>query len=255
MRVIRPLEGDAGRTIVYLHGGGYIWMSARTPLAVGLVRASGARCVSVDYRRAPEHPYPAAVDDVVAVYRALLADGEPTTTCRARYSAGGDGCLGGAAWCRYAVADAAVYHLRRGRTLLSSRERRLPPTTRSAMSGRLADDGRVVSRRSGPYVSDSVTALCGSARATAAAGAGRNARGAPRRRSTTCRAEEAGQGVDATIVGDSTTVHMWVVFGPDIPSRWAAFRAAAGFEHASGSRPCRVHPSGSWVPRSGNTET
>jgi len=60
--LVRPLESDADRTIVCLHGGGYVWMSARTHLGVvaGLVRASGARCVSVDYRRAPEHPYPAA---------------------------------------------------------------------------------------------------------------------------------------------------------------------------------------------------
>src|SRR5579862_4077762 len=52
--VVRPLANEAGRTIVYLHGGGYLWMSARTHLGVvaGLVRASGARCVSVHYRRA-----------------------------------------------------------------------------------------------------------------------------------------------------------------------------------------------------------
>src|SRR5690349_4417308 len=47
-------------TIVYVHGGGYIWMSARSHvvLAAALVQASGCRCVSVDYRLAPEHPHP-----------------------------------------------------------------------------------------------------------------------------------------------------------------------------------------------------
>jgi len=66
--VVSPSTGEPRGTIVFVHGGGYIWMTARThlPVAAGLVRASGCRCVSVDYRRAPEHPYPAPVDDLVA---------------------------------------------------------------------------------------------------------------------------------------------------------------------------------------------
>ena len=72
---VSPLAGDAVGTIVFVHGGGYIWMTARTHLlvAAALARASGCRCVSVDYRRAPEHPYPAPVEDFVAVHCGLLA--------------------------------------------------------------------------------------------------------------------------------------------------------------------------------------
>ncbi|MDX1690183.1 MAG: alpha/beta hydrolase [Acidimicrobiia bacterium] len=62
------------RTILYLHGGGYTVGSPRThrPLVSRLGQASGARVLSVDYRLAPEHPFPAAVDDAAAAYRWVL---------------------------------------------------------------------------------------------------------------------------------------------------------------------------------------
>ena len=67
-----PADGD--RTVVYLHGGGYVLGSLRTArgFAAELSRASGARVLSVDYRLAPEFPFPAALDDSVAAYRHLL---------------------------------------------------------------------------------------------------------------------------------------------------------------------------------------
>jgi monoterpene epsilon-lactone hydrolase len=65
---------DDGRTLVYLHGGGYVLGSLRTArgFAAELSRASGVRVLSVDYRLAPEHRYPAALEDAVAAYRHLL---------------------------------------------------------------------------------------------------------------------------------------------------------------------------------------
>ncbi|NBC36158.1 alpha/beta hydrolase fold domain-containing protein [Novosphingobium sp. FSY-8] len=68
---------DAARVLLYMHGGAFISGSAQgyRSLAAGLAQAVGARGVSVNYRLAPEHPFPAAVEDVVAAYRALLADG------------------------------------------------------------------------------------------------------------------------------------------------------------------------------------
>ena len=66
-------------TLVYLHGGGYVYGSLRSHrhLASELGRAARARALAVDYRRAPEAPFPAALDDVLAVWRALLDSGLP----------------------------------------------------------------------------------------------------------------------------------------------------------------------------------
>ncbi|MDT5069031.1 MAG: epsilon-lactone hydrolase, partial [Mycobacterium sp.] len=65
--------------IVYFHGGGYALgsASASVGLASELSRRAKARVITVDYRLAPEHPYPAAVDDALAAYRGLLEDGQP----------------------------------------------------------------------------------------------------------------------------------------------------------------------------------
>ena len=71
-------EGSAAdRAVLYLHGGGYIIGSVRTHrvLMAGLSQASGARVLGLEYRLAPEHPFPAPVEDAVAAYRWLLAEG------------------------------------------------------------------------------------------------------------------------------------------------------------------------------------
>jgi acetyl esterase/lipase len=63
------------RAILYLHGGGYTVGSARLyrSCAAYLARAAGAVVFTLDYRLAPEHPYPAALDDAVAAFRALVS--------------------------------------------------------------------------------------------------------------------------------------------------------------------------------------
>jgi epsilon-lactone hydrolase len=65
---------EPGGTILHIHGGGFALGSAAgsVGLASSLARKTGMRAVSVDYRLAPEHPYPAALQDVMAAYRALL---------------------------------------------------------------------------------------------------------------------------------------------------------------------------------------
>jgi monoterpene epsilon-lactone hydrolase len=66
-------------TVMYMHGGGYALCSPGThrELVARIAVAARARCVSIDYRLAPEHPCPAAVDDGVAAYHALLDAGTP----------------------------------------------------------------------------------------------------------------------------------------------------------------------------------
>jgi epsilon-lactone hydrolase len=69
----------ADRVILYVHGGGYVSGSAKgyRPLVGELGRATKARALAIDYRLAPEDPFPAAIDDVLAAYKSLLDRGTP----------------------------------------------------------------------------------------------------------------------------------------------------------------------------------
>jgi acetyl esterase/lipase len=99
---------DPWRVVLYLHGGGYVMGSLNThrQLAGWISKAAGARVLNVDYRLAPEHRYPAAVDDAVAAYEWLLSQG----VAPSGIVVGGDSAGGG--------LTAA--------TLLAIRNRRLP---------------------------------------------------------------------------------------------------------------------------------
>lgn len=78
--------------ILYFHGGVYVigTAAATVPLVGDLVRRTGTKAISLDYRLGPEHPYPAAVDDARAAYEGLLASGfAPGQIALAGESAGG----------------------------------------------------------------------------------------------------------------------------------------------------------------------
>ena len=81
-----------GWVIYYLHGGGYVLGSVNThrEMISRLARAAGAKALAIDYRLAPENPFPAAVEDSVAAYRWLLSSGvDPARVVVAGDSAGG----------------------------------------------------------------------------------------------------------------------------------------------------------------------
>jgi monoterpene epsilon-lactone hydrolase len=83
---------DTGRAILYLHGGGYAIGSLNTHrrLAYDISAASAAKVLLIDYRLAPEHPFPAAVDDATSAWRWLLQQGfAPNRLAIAGDSAGG----------------------------------------------------------------------------------------------------------------------------------------------------------------------
>jgi epsilon-lactone hydrolase len=85
-------DADPQRVVLYLHGGAYVIGSIKThrDLAGRISRASGARVLNCDYRLAPEHPHPAAVDDALAAYRWLVDQGHaPAKLAVAGDSAGG----------------------------------------------------------------------------------------------------------------------------------------------------------------------
>jgi monoterpene epsilon-lactone hydrolase len=79
-------------TIFLIHGGGFALGSAggSAGLASSLARKTGMRAVSVDYRLAPEHPYPAALQDVTAAYRALAGQADADRVVVSGESAGGN---------------------------------------------------------------------------------------------------------------------------------------------------------------------
>jgi monoterpene epsilon-lactone hydrolase len=71
---LRPPSAMPGRVVLYLHGGGYVIGSPRSHrhLAAAIAGAAEASALLLDYRLAPEHPFPAAVEDATAAYRWLL---------------------------------------------------------------------------------------------------------------------------------------------------------------------------------------
>ena len=80
------------RVVLYLHGGYYVSGSMRTHRVYlsRLSRATGARVLGLDYRRAPENPFPAALEDTLAAYRWLLSNGfDPKKIAIGGESAGG----------------------------------------------------------------------------------------------------------------------------------------------------------------------
>lgn len=89
----RPAQVDGA--LLYLHGGGYVIGSAAShrPLLTRLAAGTGLPVFGLNYRLAPEHPFPAAFDDALAAYRALRAGGTPAN----RIVLGGDSAGGGLA--------------------------------------------------------------------------------------------------------------------------------------------------------------
>lgn len=114
---IIPAGSSKDRAIVYTHGGGYVSGSCKNhrALVARIVENSGIGALLIDYRLAPEHPFPAALDDTVTVYNHLLKEGfSPSKLVIVGESAGGGLCLA---------------------TLLALKERNIPlPSAGVAMS-------------------------------------------------------------------------------------------------------------------------
>ncbi|MGQ4383773.1 alpha/beta hydrolase [Streptomyces sp. SAS_270] len=87
------LKSDDARTLLYFHGGGFIQNSPTTHRRIVSTLAihAGLRALSIDYRLAPEHPYPAAIDDAVTAYTWLIDSmgTDPEAIVLAGDSAGG----------------------------------------------------------------------------------------------------------------------------------------------------------------------
>jgi acetyl esterase len=96
VRLYRPLDDRPLPLVAYLHGGGWVMgtIDAFDPLCRALANASGALIASIDYRLAPEHPFPAAPDDARAAVRWLAANAEELGADPARLGIAGDSAGG-----------------------------------------------------------------------------------------------------------------------------------------------------------------
>lgn len=108
-------SSDADARILYLHGGGYLagGLASHRPLICELARQTGCSCLQVDYRLAPEHPFPAAVEDAIVAYQSIFAAG-PRGQGRARAV--------------FVIGDSAGGGLALS-TLIAAKQRQLPRAT------------------------------------------------------------------------------------------------------------------------------
>lgn len=93
---IQPAQAAQDKAILYFHGGGYVLgtIEMHRAIVAKFVKGSGARALLFGYRLAPEHPFPAALDDALAAYAWLLDQGvSPSKIVFAGDSAGGGLCL------------------------------------------------------------------------------------------------------------------------------------------------------------------
>jgi acetyl esterase/lipase len=81
-QILTPPDSDPDRVVLFLHGGGFVYgsLASHGGMAAEIARSSRCRCLQLDYRLAPEHPFPAAVDDACAACEWLA--GQPFTPAK-----------------------------------------------------------------------------------------------------------------------------------------------------------------------------
>ena len=123
---IVPSEAVTERVILYAHGGSYNSgsITSHIPLTSNIALAAKARLLAIDYRLAPEHPFPAALEDALSAYRWLLAEGIPPR----QIAVAGDSAGGG-------LALALLLALRDGELPLPACAACLSPWTDLTCSG------------------------------------------------------------------------------------------------------------------------
>jgi epsilon-lactone hydrolase len=239
---IRPAAPDhpaRSRCILYLHGGGYVSMSPRThrSLTSRLAASSDSSLFALDYRLAPEHKFPAALDDAVAAFRRLVAGGmHPSRIVVAGDSAGGG------------LGLAALVALRDMGEALPAAAVLFSPWTDLAATGRsIVDNHDRDPLLFGPGVAKLARHYLGSTPAThtLASPLYADLTGLPPlllqasatevllddSRRVVERATEAG--VSATLQLWPDTPHGWQIFTPILPEARSALRAAAAFIRAA----------------------
>lgn len=91
-RIYDDRDGGSRPTLVYFHGGGFVYgdLDSHDGICRRLAKAGGVRVISVEYRLAPEHPFPAPVDDAIAAFRSVASNPAKYGADPARLAVGGD---------------------------------------------------------------------------------------------------------------------------------------------------------------------
>jgi len=232
---VSPDQKARTRCILYLHGGGYIAMSARTHRALTsrLATFGDASLFALDYRLAPEHPYPAALDDALAAYRALIARG----TAASRIVVAGDSAGGG-------LALAMLVALRNAGDTLPAAAVLFSPWTDLAATGQsIVTNNTTDALFFGSWVAQTARHYLGHTPATnpLASPVYADLRGLPPLLIQVSDSEVllddsrrvAGNarlcGVDVTLQIWSDQPHGWHIFAPILPEARAALRDAGAF--------------------------
>jgi acetyl esterase/lipase len=225
--------------MLYFHGGGYIWLTPGSCVGAlaALAQASKAECLAPHYRRAPEHPFPAAVDDAVAFYRAVLESGRAP----GEIVVAGDSAGGGLAIAMLLAAAKQGLKMPAAGFVFS-------PWTDLAVTGASADsvDDPIVN---GAGLRMMASVYLGGASAEDPLASPLYAsdhalgslppllvqvgtREALLDDSRRFAAKARSAGADVRLIEHEGVVHMWIVMAPFLPESQAAFRHAADFVRA-----------------------
>lgn len=231
LEIVPMSADDPDRTVVMFHGGGYVFGSPGMyrGLAGRIAKAAGATVLVPDYRLAPEHPHPAAVDDGLAAYRAIL---ERTD----RFVMTGDSAGGGLVLAVLAAARAEGLPMPAGAILMSPwLDLRPDPGTLPNAASELLIRPPIVRRASAWYTGDTD-------RATPAISPGLAvAAGLPPLLvqvsssellydETIAYVERArAAGVDVTLEVEDRLWHVWQLMAPAVPESRASIRSVADF--------------------------
>ncbi|MBW0449182.1 alpha/beta hydrolase [Paraburkholderia phenoliruptrix] len=228
--------------VLYCHGGGYYFCSPRTHRSIvfGLATRANAPVFSLDYRLAPEHRFPAALDDATAAYRQLIAEGVPPRSI----VIAGDSAGGGLALSTLVALRDAGDPLPAGGLLFS------PWTDLAATGASIVDNDGADPMFSGPAIAKAAKVYLGDMPATHpyASPVYADLRGLPplfmmagstevllddsRRVAAHARAA----GVDCELEVWSKMPHVWPIFAPFIPEANRALDRAAEFVRHATSR-------------------
>lgn len=222
------------RVVFHLHGGGYcIWSPVPYRNFNGrLAAATNARVLSVDYRLAPDHPHPAAVEDATAAYRWLVAQG----TSPERVAITGDSAGGG-------LTVATLTALRDAGDPLPACAVPVSPWIDVELTGEVSDDARAVDTLRAEHLKQFADAYLDGAdpRTPLANPLHADLRGLPPMlvlagerefllddaRRLTARAQDAG--VDVTLHVAPEMIHIWQMFGGVFPEADEAVETIAAF--------------------------